>query len=254
MILLACDIGNNLIKIALYSRDKLADYFSVPIKELNNNLLKGYKFDKAAISSVVPASTNLLFEIIETNFRLQPYIITTHANFNLEIDYDTPETLGIDRICGAEGAFSIFCSKSKSEKLKNNEAIITVDLGTATTVNIILPPNKFAGGIILPGIKMMSKLLNENTVQLPIVNLENYTGVIGKSTVSSITSGIINSTIGGIERVINFLKEKEKIKTVHTYLTGGNAVYIEKRINFNSSFVKDLVLRGVKAVYERNNY
>ncbi len=252
MILLACDIGNNYLKLGFYKKNELFNYFRTPTEDFSVHFLKDHEFDDVAFSSVVPESSKTLSEFIQKNFGLSPLIISSSTKFNLEIDYDTPNTLGIDRICGVEGAFAIYCSKNDRKKLKKSEAIITVDLGTATTVNIVEYPRNFTGGAILPGIKMMSNTLNESTAQLPIVDMKDYEGVVGKSTNSSIVSGIINATVGGIEKIVNTFKKEKNIKVVHTFLTGGNAAYIKKRLDIKNSFVEDLVLRGVKAVYERN--
>ncbi|MFA3781727.1 type III pantothenate kinase [Melioribacteraceae bacterium 4301-Me] len=252
MKLLACDIGNNFVKIGLFNKNKLTKFFSERTENLTMSFLTDVKFDAVAISSVVPHATKFLENFFKKNFNITPFVINSNAKFNLQLDYETPETLGTDRICGAEGAFEIYCEKFQSNALKKNESIITIDLGTATTINVILPPNIFSGGVILPGVVMMSNLLNKNTEQLPNVSLKSYNSVIGKSTPSAIASGIVNSTIGAAARINDFLKREKGVKKIYIFLTGGNSAYFKKVISFEVYFVKDLVLRGIKSVYERN--
>ncbi len=139
-------------------------------------------------------------------FNIDCFIISNKAKFNLNINYDTPETLGIDRICSSEGAFYLF---KNSEDFKNYNAetyIVTIDFGTATTINIIDYPATFIGGIISPGLKMMFNSLNKSTAQLPDVDPYDYLDLIGRTTNSSIATGVINSSIGLIDKLLSYIK------------------------------------------------
>lgn len=245
--LLACDIGNTRIKSAIFDNTKIIDF---KIITTINELFASYKNSKitsAAFSSVVPERSKELTDQIKQNFDIFAFQIGHNSKFNLKIDYLTPETLGIDRICSAEGAFSLF------KKLKNyskNDLIISIDFGTATTLNFVKFPGVFVGGIIAPGIELMSDSLNSYTAQLPEVSVSDYKKLIGRDTKESIASGVVNSTVGLIEKSIT--EQKDKTKNIHIYVTGGNASKIIPYLKFKHRVVNELVLIGIKSIYEKN--
>jgi pantothenate kinase type III len=136
--------------------------------------------------------------------------------------------------------------------LPEREFIISIDFGTATTVNIVKPPADFIGGMIAPGPKMMLRALQNHTAQLPKVNPENYSTLIAQDTKSSIASGVINSTVGLVEKIINHMYIHHNAKDLHIYITGGNAEYLFPQFDFEFIYEKALVLYGIKAIYEKN--
>lgn len=105
MNILACDIGNSSTKFGLFSRGILQNHYQLSHDDFSYAKLSKHEFDFAAISSVVPVVTDKLSQLFETQFEITPLIVSQASDFNLQINYDSPETLGIDRICGAEGAF-----------------------------------------------------------------------------------------------------------------------------------------------------
>lgn len=250
---LACDIGNSRIKFALYDKSGLRE-----LKTSSHGLLPLEWFRKSnvenvAISSVVPSVTEELKKYFLSEFKIEPFVITHESLFNLEINYETPHSLGIDRICSAEGAFALFKETEEFKSYGEKTFIITIDLGTATTVNIVKYNGVFSGGIILPGITTMAASLKTNTAQLPEISIDlDYKCFIGKNTRSSIASGILNSTLSLIESSVSYVENEMGAKTVKLYTTGGNAPVIEKHLRREHLMIEDLVLRGVKSVFERN--
>lgn len=250
---LAFDIGNSKIKTGLFEDGELmrVDVF-VSLNDLATEL-PAAKIKGAAISSVVPGSTLKLKEIIKNHYGFRPFVITKDSLFNLKINYGTPETLGIDRLCSAEGAFAEYKKSLTSNSYGRGVFIISIDFGTATTVNIIEYPGVFIGGVIAPGIKTMINALTSATAQLPAVDGKDYKGIIGKDTKSSIASGIINSAAGLIERTFTHVKTELKAAEIISFITGGNAEIIMNHLNFAYRFEKALVLKGIKSVYDINS-
>jgi len=242
--LLACDIGNSFTKFISFDGDKIKCKYSLSNSEIDSLRIERFEFDSVAISSVVPEITKVLSNfLIKKN--ITPFIITKNAKLNFTIDYDTPETLGIDRICGTAGAISLI----ESSVISFNRKILFADLGTATTINFI-EENILKGGIIAPGMRTMLEALNNKTAQLPLVNLGDYSGIIGKSTQSAITSGIINSSTGLLEKVYHSVySDAEKQPII---LTGGNAEFILEYLNIPYLFVENLVPTGIKKIAELN--
>ncbi len=124
--------------------------------------------------------------------------------------------------------------------------------GTATTINIVSPSQEFIGGLIAPGISTMLKSLNERTAQLPLPDLNNYNGLIGNSTDSSIISGVINATVGMIGETINHLSSASDQNMPIIFATGGNASYVLPHLRYKVFFEEALVLKGLKAIYDLN--
>lgn len=243
---LACDIGNSNIKAGIFSDDNIIETF------LFNNIdeLKALYSEKeisfTGVSSVIPQKSALLTEFLNSK-GLSFYQVTTRSNPGFTISYKTPETLGVDRICSAAGAWYM------NGEMKENEAIISLDFGTATTVNIILYPGNFVGGIIAPGIPLMSRSLHSSTAQLPEINIDDYHNIIGLTTKESIASGLVNYTLGMIDRIINHLKNEYTTEIIKIFITGGNAEKIIPFLNVNFVYEKNLVLMGIKRIVNLNS-
>ena len=175
--LLACDIGNTRIKAGFFDENVLTEYFCPNSLTHLIDRIEKENIREIALSSVVPSLTREL-ETSLSKFNLVPYIISRNSRFNLRINYDTPESLGVDRICSAEGAFFLHTSKNQ---FREKQIIISVDFGTATTINVVEYPGIFNGGIIAPGIDLMFKSLNSYTAQLPLVFITDFKNTIVKS-------------------------------------------------------------------------
>ncbi len=251
--LLACDIGNTNIKTGVFENEKLSSFNSFNTYRNFIENIKNINFSDIAISSVVPTITEKLKKDLSNFSPGKPFIIDKSANFNLKIKYDSPDTLGIDRVCSAEGAFYIYKNSTEFKDYNLNTFILSIDFGTATTINFVRFPGEFVGGIIAPGIKTMFNSLNTNTAQLPDIDESFYKELIGSDTKSSIASGIVNSVTGLIEKSISQLKTIYSAKKIKIYITGGNAEKILPYLTFDYQLEKALVLKGIKAVYYKNN-
>jgi len=251
--LLACDIGNTNIKTGLFSNDKLTEKMLFNNSESFIAYLDTRSGHNFAISSVVPELVKKIIDSTTVIKNFSPFIITKEVKFNLKISYDSPGTLGIDRLCSAEGAYYLY-KKTEDYKYFNDKTyIVAIDLGTATTINIVSYPGEFKGGLISPGISMMFESLNCRTAQLPNVSEKYYSNYIGKNTGSSIASVVINSSIGLIKSTIDYLRFEMKAKELKIFITGGSAEKLLPYVNFKYKYVPELVLLGVKTIYDKNN-
>jgi type III pantothenate kinase len=245
---LACDIGNSRIKAGIFEDNILTKVFVCSSISVLIEFITSHHIKKVAISSVVPANSNELQDALY-NFGIIPFIISKDSLFNIKIDYKSPETLGIDRICSAEGAF--FLNKQK-RVLRKNHIIISIDFGTATTLNLVTFPGVFSGGIIAPGVDLMFRSLSKETAQLPLAYQNEYKNIIGKSTRESIASGVMNSAAGLLDRALKLIKEDLEPEKVYIYVTGGNFEVIKTFLGFRCNYKEALVLYGVKAIYDKN--
>ena len=246
--LLALDIGNTNIKAGVFKGENLKDHYVFTDTRLLKSFLNKHEISNIAISSVVPQKFKLITELLSASYNFKPYTINKDSRFNLIIDYKTPETLGIDRICSTEGAFNL-CKN----KLISDTYLLTIDFGTATTFSIVKNPNIFIGGLIAPGINTMFKSLATQTSQLPDLTMDNYKFVIGNDTNSSIASGIINSAAGLVDKVINHLNNLDDCSNLIIYATGGMSGKLQNFLPNEIIYDEFLVLKGIRSLYELNN-
>ena len=246
--LLTLDIGNTNIKSALFADQSLKEFIVHSDEGKVFEYLNKISFTEATICSVNPRVEKLIAENISSK-DITVFRVNIQNKFNFNISYETPGTLGLDRVCSAAGAMEIAIKK---ELLKKNQYLVTIDFGTATTINIVSPSREFIGGLIAPGITTMIKSLNEKTAQLPFPHLNSYKGVVGNSTHSSIISGVMTSTLGMITETINHLTEISNQNMPILFATGGNAKHVLPHLKFEVLFDEALVLKGLKKIYDLN--
>jgi len=244
--LLTCDIGNTNTKCGVFSEDTLIKYFICSSVNEIKNILVNENIDDIVISSVVPDKFKELKSFLPDKIRTTE--INSDSSFNLTVNYKTPGTLGIDRLCTCEGAFYLFKQSQHYKYYNEKTFLITVSLGTATTIDFINFPGIFEGGVIAPGPNLMSKSLQSGTAQLPLTDIQHYASFAGKSTTESIASGIINSTVGLIERALWICKSEMKAENIFVFITGGNAPAITKYLDISFVYEKALVLYGINAL------
>jgi type III pantothenate kinase len=245
---LACDIGNSRIKAGIFTDKNLTEVFVCNnVQELIEKISL-YRIREVAISSVVPANSQELQNSLY-NLDISPFIISKDSEFNLSIDYKSPDTLGMDRLCSAEGAYFL---NNQKRTFRQNHLIITIDFGTASTINIVTYPGVFSGGMITPGIDLMFRSLSNDTAQLPLVYENEYKDLIGKSTRECIASGVMNSAAGFLQWSLRRIQEEFEPEKTYIYVTGGNYERIKPFIGFTHNYKEALVLYGIKAIYNKN--
>jgi type III pantothenate kinase len=246
--ILACDIGNSRIKAGIFVDNILKEVFVCGTVSEIIEKIELHHIREVAVSSVVPANSDELQNSLN-NIDILPFIISKDSEFNLKIDYSSPETLGIDRLCSAEGAYFL---NNQKRVLRKRHLIITIDFGTATTLNVVTYPGVFSGGIIAPGIDLMFRSLSKDTAQLPLAYQTDYVNVIGKSTRESIASGVMNSVAGLLKLTLRRIKEELKPEKIYIYVTGGNFEPIKPFLRFTHTYKEALVLYGINAIYKKN--
>ncbi len=236
---LIVDIGNTSTKLAVYKNgEKISDsrITELSCEEIEKKL-SGLEIKKAIISSVKylpPFMTDLFFPNVPF-----VHILSYKSRLPFQIDYETPETLGTDRIAAIAGAYDLFPGKD----------ILIIDAGTAITFDF-LSGNIYRGGNISPGLSMRFKALNKFTGKLPLVTpSQNYT-LPGRNTTDAITAGVITGVTYEINEYIRtFEKEHSDFEII---LTGGDGGYIKNKINFHHTYMPDIVIDGLNHILEYN--
>jgi type III pantothenate kinase len=234
---LVIDAGNTLIKTAIYNYDKLVVlgiHVGWSVEAIESFIDKHPGIEACLICSTREIPDWLPGVIMGKNI---PYQELTHLlKLPITIGYETPETLGKDRIAAAAGAAALF----------PGENVLAIDAGTALTIDFISDKGLFAGGNISPGLRMRFTSLNQQTFSLPDVELSEEVPLLGKNTREAILAGVVNGLTHEIDNSINALKNK--YNDLQVIITGGDARYLSARLK-NTIFVEEnLVLSGLNAI------
>ena len=236
---LCIDQGNSRTKVALMTDDgKMINHFIY--KQFSSaeveRLFDLYDISDSIISSVV----NIEAAVVNTLSRRSQHFVLFDHNTPVPIinKYDTPQTLGQDRLAAAVGAKSL-CP---------NENVLVIDLGSAITYDFITENGEYIGGNIAPGLKMRFTILQRMTKKLPLVEVDEneLIPLFGKNTRDSIAAGVIRGVAYEVKGYIRTLREK--VPHFKVYLTGGNAPFILNNVRTELHFEKHLVLIGLNTI------
>ena len=248
------DIGNTNICIGCYKEDKLIfvsriatnlskmiDQYAVEIRDILSlyNCDAGC-FDGAIISSVVPHLTPILREALKKLLHCNIMVVDAGFNHGLTIKIKEPSILGSDLICAAVAAIRQFTLPC-----------IVVDLGTATKIMALDQSGAFLGCSILPGVNISLEALFSRAAQLPQINLESVSEVIGTTSIDSMKSGVVYGTAGSIDGMIDRYAEILG-GNASLVATGGLSGVIVPSCKHTISVCPDLVLDGLYEIYKNN--
>ncbi len=255
--LLCLDVGNTHIYGGIFKGDQLAFQFRYPSKScctsdefgiFLKNYLKEIGLDakliqKVAYCSVVSSLDYSIRSAFVKYFNIDPYVLSGAGNIGLKIKYTNPSEVGADRIATAIAATDLYPAQNT----------IIVDLGTATTFEVIAQNGEFLGGAIIPGLQLQMRALNEKTANLPPVRILKTNAALGQTTTSNIQSGLYYGHRGAIKEIISSIsKEQFSGKAPVVIGTGGFAQLFEEDNIFDAIY-PDLVLQGLKIAYQRNH-
>ncbi len=192
------------------------------------------------LSSVVPPLNAPVMSAVKKIIGRRPLLVGSGMKTGLNIKMDNPKSVGGDRIVAAIAAIA-----------KYKAPIITVDMGTATTLDVVDKDCSYIGGVILPGVNTSLDALVSRTAQLPSINLDSPKRVIGKNTVECMQNGIVLGNASMIDGLIDRMEEEmgEKASLVST---GGMARFITPFCLHKIKYDPELLLRGLYILYRRN--
>ncbi|MCJ7449835.1 MAG: type III pantothenate kinase [Bacteroidales bacterium] len=235
------DIGNTSTKIAVF--DKKKKVLALQTKQYSwdkmQKLFSPYEHevDRAIVSSVrdIP---EFIVDLATLNI---PYVhVLSHmSKLPFKNEYETPETLGSDRIAAVAGASYLFPGKK----------VLIIDAGSAVTYDY-LSGKSFKGGNISPGLSMRFKALHNFTGKLPLIPTTHKFSSPGKNTFEAITAGVIKGLIYEINEYIRtFEKSHTEFKVI---LTGGDSGYLKDKISHHVIYLPDIVIDGLNYILEYN--
>jgi type III pantothenate kinase len=236
---LIVDIGNTSTKLAVFEgNNKLSQsrVNELSCEELKNNIA-GFKIQKAILSSVKKLPP-FIYDLIFSNIPFV-HVLSHESRLPFKIEYNTPDTLGSDRIAAVAGAFNLFSGKE----------VLIIDAGTALTFDF-LSIDIYKGGNISPGLTMRFKALNIFTDRLPLLSpAENFTNP-GQNTIDAILAGVIMGVEFEINEYIRTFKNEHS--EFNIILTGGDSEFLKNKINYHITYMPDIVIDGLNYILEYN--
>lgn len=252
--LLAIDIGNTNIVIGCIKDDEIifkariatdrtrtSDQYGVEIK----NMLEAFgvsreDIDDCIIASVVPPVFNSVQTGVLKVIGKQPMVVGPGLKTGLNIHVDIPSQVGSDLIVAAVAALAEYPAP-----------LVLIDLGTATTIEVIEPENVFIGGLIFPGVMVSLDSLSSHAAQLPGISLDKPKKVIGKNTVDCMRSGMMYGTAAMLDGLIDRIAEELGHEST-IIATGGLAQFVIPLCKHEIILEKELLLKGLNIIYKKN--
>lgn len=233
---LVIDIGNTVVKTAVFEGRKLVFLHTsenISAAQLSS-LISSFTGISSSILSTVRDNDNDIISFLDKRFKN----ICFNSSIPVPVQncYESPETLGKDRLAAVTGASALFSA----------ENILVIDVGTCITFDFIDAQKIYYGGAISPGISMRFSALHNFTSKLPLVTLMNFENLIGKNTQDSILSGVVNGVIAEVEAIINRYRNEYAVTKV--IVCGGNTDFFANRLKSSIFANQNLVLTGLNEI------
>ncbi|NWF69003.1 MAG: type III pantothenate kinase [Chloroflexi bacterium] len=255
--LLCIDIGNTNIHFGLWKDnnwalawrartvpDKMPDEYAVLLR----NFLEADGIDLAdingvAIGSVVPTLTLAFTQLVQRYMGFAPLVVTNQTHTGIRVDIDQPEQAGADRIINSAAV----------HKLYGGPAIV-IDLGTATTFDVVSAQGAYMGGAIAPGINVAHDALVAHAARLHQVDIVPPPSAVGRNTIHAMQSGIFWGYVALVEGLVARIKAAmNETQPVKVIATGGLAALIERHTAVIDIIAHELTLDGLRIIYDLNH-
>jgi type III pantothenate kinase len=187
---------------------------------------------------VVPDATHLAVLAIQQLCRIEPLELTSKTVCGVGIDYPRPATIGADRLANALAARQLFGAPA-----------VVVDFGTAVTFDVVDGRGNYVGGIIAPGLNVMTDYLHEKTALLPRIEIRDTRAIIGKTTEQAMLIGAVWGYRGLVAELLNRLRTELNARKLPVIATGGYAKLIAARLKAITHVRPNLTLQGLNLFY-----
>ena len=237
---LLVNLNNTSTKLALADEEKLIARRVIRTKTLSIPLVKRtirqWSFDHVLVASVVPKKTSMFRSL----FRVRMKELTPELDLGIGIDFSDPRGIGADRLANAVGVATRYGCPA-----------IVVDFGTAVTFDILSAKRVYEGGVIAPGLGVMTDYMYQRTALLPKIDLEEPVSVIGKTTKDAMLAGAIYGYRGLVRQIVTEIVAKLDGK-VRVIATGSYADLISAKLPELQIVDLDLTLEGMRIIALRN--
>jgi len=234
------DIGNTRTKAGVFKGDQLLHQFSGSVLGVLDHL-KPFDGGKVIVSAV---GKGLVEVKTQYEGRMPVLVFDRQVKIPIQLHYDTPDTLGLDRVAAAIGASVVLPGKN----------VMVVDIGSCITIDIVEKGQGFCGGVISPGMNMRFKAMHTFTQNLPLIEVDE----IDLKTVTLPALSTRACMIAGVLKAMEFeiaghFKHYQSIyPDLALIITGGDAPYFENKFNTPIFTKVSLVLVGLNRVLEHH--
>jgi type III pantothenate kinase len=249
--ILLLDIGNTHTHLGLANSKRVikqinistAHWFDGCAAKLIAKFIGKVSLEGAALCSVVPRVTPRAVAIIKRKWRLDSLVLTPKTLRGVGIDYPKPNSIGPDRLANAVAVKHHFGAPS-----------VVVDFGTAVTFDVVDRAGNYAGGIIAPGLAVMTDYMHEKTALLPRIKITEESAVIGKNTTQAMLIGAVHGYRGLIRELIGELKKDLRATRLPVVATGGYARLMASKLPEITAVDPLLTLEGLRLVWEKTRH
>src|SRR6266576_503697 len=244
--ILLFDIGNTNTHLGLANSRRVVKQANIPTAAWFDGTAKKRlvrfagraRLEGAALCSVVPPASPRAFKLARNLWRLTCLELTPKTLRGVGIDYPRPATIGPDRLANAVAARHHFGAPS-----------VVVDFGTAVTFDVVNARGHYVGGIIAPGLAVMTDYLHEKTALLPRIKIREIKTTVGKSTEEAMLIGAVHGYRGLIRGLVAELKRELRARRLPVVATGGYAKLIASKLPEISRIEPNLTLEGLRLVW-----
>lgn len=240
------DIGNTHTHIGLADATRVVRHTDLPTKDWASRaaqrsaakFLGSRPLQGAALCSVVPAVTKHVATFARRHLSLRCLELTAETVRGVGIDYPAPQTIGPDRLANAVAVRKHFGAPA-----------VVVDFGTAVTFDVVNRKGQYVGGIIAPGLTVMTDYLHEKTALLPRIQIREVSAVVGKNTEQAMLIGAVHGYRGLIRQLVTELKVELRCRRLPVVATGGYGKLIAAKLPEITAVEPLLTLEGLRLVW-----
>ena len=220
---------------------KTSDEYCVDLKSiLDVYEVRPASIEGGIIASVVPQVLNSWQTAVKKLIGKQCLVVGPGLKTGLNIKIENPSQTGADLVVGSVAALR-----------EHKPPMIVVDMGTATTMIVLDETGALIGGCICPGVKISMDALTERTALLPGLQLDQPKRAIGRNTIDCMRSGIMMGNACMLDGMVERM-EAELGSKCTVVATGGIAKFITPMCKTPMIYDKDLIIKGLAALYREN--
>ena len=252
--LLAVDIGNTETTLGVFEGEELKttwhiatvisrsvdEYASLLVNLLANRGIETSSIKEVALCSVVPPLTATFEDVFKQYLKISPLVVNAGVKTGVRICMDNPREVGADRVVDAAAAHHLY-----------GGPVIIVDMGTATTFDVISASGDYMGGAIAPGMIAAAEAMFHKAAMLPRVELTRPESAIGTNTIDAMKSGIVFGYVGLVEAMVARIQRELGTRS-RVIATGGLARLIAGETKVIDEVNPNLTLIGLKLIYGLN--
>ncbi|HEY8496376.1 MAG TPA: type III pantothenate kinase [Limnochordales bacterium] len=254
--LLAIDIGNTNISFGLYRGDHLlrtwnlstdlrrtSDEYEIQIDNWFQRAGHSpLEVTAVVIGNVVPPLQACFERVVRHLFAVTPWWVSGRSGVKgLKLQVDNPAEVGADRIANAVACYHRYGGPA-----------IVVDMGTATTFDVISANGEYLGGAIAPGVQIAAEALFVRTAKLPRVDLAPPPSAIGRNTIHAMQAGTVYGYAGLVRGLIERI-QAELGTRARVVATGGLAEVVARHAAVFDAIDRHLTLEGLRLLYLMNH-